>query len=88
MDAWIYVVVAAVITVVPAVALTLLCRTETEKGEERRFWRASKAKAIAQVAAGGGAAVANVPLLARHRENLARQDLSPGAEARSDECRP
>jgi hypothetical protein len=60
MDAWIFVVVAAAITVAPAVALTLLCRTEAQKGEEKMLPRWAKARGMVSVALGGAAAVAAI----------------------------
>ena len=60
MEPWTYVVVAAAATVAPAVVLTLLCRTETEKAEEDQLPRWARAKAMVNVALGGGNAVAAV----------------------------
>jgi hypothetical protein len=61
MDAWIFVVVAAAITVAPAIALTLLCRTEAQKGEEKLLPRWAKARAMVGISLGGAAAMAAIP---------------------------
>jgi hypothetical protein len=61
MEPWAFVVVAAAITVVPAMALTLLCRTEAQKGDERLLPRWAKARDMVTVALGGGAAIAAIP---------------------------
>jgi hypothetical protein len=86
MDAWIFVLAAAAITVAPAIALTLLCRTEAQKGEERLLPRWAKARAMLTVATGGGAAMGAMPAMAKGR---AKQPSSPpppepGADPRSD----
>jgi hypothetical protein len=60
MDAWIFVVVAAAITVAPAIALTLLCRTEAQKGEEKLLPRWAKARAMVGISLGGAAAMAAI----------------------------
>ncbi len=73
MEAWVFVVVAAAITVAPAVALTLLCRTEAQKGEERLLPRWAKTKAMVTVALGGAAALAAIPQPEEASEKLGRR---------------
>jgi hypothetical protein len=85
MDAWIFVVVAAAITVAPAIALTLLCRTEAQKGEERLLPRWAKARAMVTVSLGGAAAMAAIPQPGESPEGRARGRRSRArGESRTD----
>lgn len=57
MDAWLFLLVAAAITVAPGVVLTLLCRNEAHKGGESLLPRWRAASSITHVAVGGATAV-------------------------------
>lgn len=67
MEGWHYVLIATAATVIPALGLSLLCRTEVERDNERRQPRWVKAKAAAAVAMGGAAAVVDVRKRARRQ---------------------
>jgi hypothetical protein len=61
MEPWAFLVVAAAITAIPAMALTLLCRTQVERTEDRLLPHWAKARAMVSVAIGGAAAMAAMP---------------------------
>lgn len=79
MEVWIYMAIAAAVTVVPAVGLSLACRAQLDRTDDDRQPRWVRAKSALVAAVGGAVAVVKI---GERREQI-RLQSAPEAPAES-----